>query len=186
MTFLQHASLAVTIAICIAVMIFACTVFIVYCHDRKHEELDQWVEFAFSRDSLRHVLKYYRGVAAPMLFIYVFFTCSLLMLQADGHALFADGLQQPVRAGPLSICFFALDLVLRGSFFDFMQHFDLHVSTLNMNRKLPSFVWYAFLFRMFYGLTMIKILLSFVWIYGKIRLARQAQRGAFDALRLPN
>jgi hypothetical protein len=55
-----------------------------------------------------------------------------------------------------------------------MQHFDLHVTALHMNRGNPWFVWYAFVFRMFYGFTMFKILLSFFWIYGKIRIARQA------------
>lgn len=71
---------------------------------------------------------------------------------------------------------FALDLVLRGGFFDFMQHFDLRISHVWMNKKAWGFVWYAFVFRMFYGLTLLRILISFIWIYGKIRRARDAAR----------
>jgi hypothetical protein len=167
--------LSILIALLIALMIIATTVFVVFYHDRKHEELDQWVDFAFSRDGLRHALGYYRFLALAMLTTYVLFTCSLLLLQADGHMIFADA-GVPTRGGPIATALFTLDLVLRGGFFDFMQHFDLAATHLTMNRQMHWFVWYAFVFRMFYGLTMFKILFSFVWIYGKTRIAHQAQR----------
>jgi hypothetical protein len=152
----------------------AATVFLIFYHDRKHEEIDQWVDFAFSRENLRQVLGYYRFIAVWMLVFYVLFSCSCLVLQAEGYLLFADA-EQPVQAGPMGVLLFTLDLVLRGGFFDFMQHFDLHVTALHMNRANPWFVWYAFVFRMFYGLTMFKILFSFVWVYGKVRMATTAQ-----------
>ena len=75
---------------------------------------------------------------------------------------------------------FTLDLVLRGGFFDFMQHFDMTLSHITMNREVRGFVWYSFLFRMFYGLTMFKILLSFLWIYGKISVNREVRRRVRD------
>jgi len=74
--------------------------------------------------------------------------------------------------------------VLRGGFFDIMQHFNLSVTPVQMNRQAPWFVWYAFVFRMFYGLTMMKILFSFIWIYGKIRMARQVHRESATQLQL--
>jgi hypothetical protein len=46
-----------------------------------------------------------------------------------------------------------------------------------MNTASPWFVIYAFVFRMYYSLSLIKILLSFAWIYGKIRKARQSLPG---------
>ena len=61
-----------------------------------------------------------------------------------------------------------------------MQHFDMTLSHIHMNRKVRWFVWYAFIFRMFYGLTMFKILLSFLWIWGKIKLHREAEKRARD------
>lgn len=168
--------LSVLISLLIAVMMIATTVFIVFCHDRKHEELDQWVDFAFSRDGLRHALGYYRFLAVSMLITYVLFTCSLLLLQADGHLIFADQ-GAPARGSPIATALFTLDLVLRGGFFDCMQHFDMSITHLGMNRGMRWFVWYAFVFRMFYGLTMFKILFSFVWIYGKTRQALRSQGG---------
>jgi hypothetical protein len=65
-----------------------------------------------------------------------------------------------------------------------MEHFNLGISTVFMNRKSLWFVWYCFIFRMFYALALIKILLSFVWIYGKIRMARQSFRQTSSQLRL--
>ena len=86
-----------------------------------------------------------------------------------------------MRASPIAVSLFTLDLVLRGGFFDFMQHFDMTLSHVGMNRKTRGFVWYAFMFRMFYGLTMFKILFSFLWIYGKISLNRETRRRAREA-----
>lgn len=172
---LTNTPLPIMIALFIALTMIATTVFIIFYHDRKHEELDQWVDFAFSREGLRRTFGYYRFIALSMLVFYLLFTISLLILQADGYLIFADA-GQAVKVGPISTALFALDLVLRGGFFDFMQHFDLSVSHYGMNRTMRYFVWYAFVFRMFYALTMFKILFSFVWIYGKVRRARQAQR----------
>lgn len=169
--------LSVVIALLIAAMMIATTVFVVFYHDRKHEELDRWVDFAFSRDGLRHALGYYRFLAVSMLITYIVFTCSLLLLQADGFLIFTEG-GAPVRGGPIATALFALDLVLRGGFFDFMQHFDMSITHLGMNRSKGWFVWYAFVFRMFYGLTMFKILFSFVWIYGKTRQALRSSQGS--------
>jgi hypothetical protein len=170
----------VIIALGLTVAMIAATVFLIFYHDRKHEEIDQWVDFAFSREGLRHALGYYRFIAVWMLVFYVLFSCSCLILQAEGYRLFAEG-DQPVQAGPLGVLLFTLDLVLRGGFFDFMQHFDLHVTALHLNRANPWFVWYAFVFRMFYGLTMFKILFSFVWIYGKIRITTKVLAPAAHA-----
>ena len=44
------------------------------------------------------------------------------------------------------------------------------------NRKLFWFVTYCFVFRMFYALTLIRIVISFAWIWTKIRAARQSYK----------
>jgi hypothetical protein len=169
---LSHMTPPVLLAVGLAVTMVAATVFIIFYHDRKHDELDQWVDFAFSRERLGHALRYYRFMAVSMLVFYVWFTISCLLLQAGGHQVFAQGIE-PVSAGPIGTSLFALDLVLRGGFFDIMEHFDLGATPVAMNRGTPWFVWYAFIFRMYYGVALIKILVSFVWIYGKIRMAHQ-------------
>jgi len=174
---------AVLMAIATAALMIAASVFIIFYHDRKHEELDQWVDFSLSREALRHAAMYYRFMAVSMLVFYVLFTISCLLLQAEGHLIFSYG-REPIHAGPIEASFFAIDLVLRGGFFDIMEHFDLGVSPIAMNRKLFWFVIYAFVFRMFYAVTLIKIVISFVWIYGKIRMARQMYRTNSSQLRL--
>jgi hypothetical protein len=174
---LSHMTVPVLLALGLAVAMVGATVFIIFYHDRKHDELDRWVDFAFSGERLRHALMYYRFMAVSMLVFYVLFTISCLLLQADGHAIFAHG-GEPVFAGPIGTSLFALDLVLRGAFFDIMEHFDLGVTATGMNRKAFWFIWYAFIFRMYYGVTLIKILVSFVWIYGKSRMAHQKHQSS--------
>lgn len=167
-------SYSVVIALSLAVVMISTSVFIVfYYHDRKHGELEEWVDFSFSGDSTRRALGYYRLIVVILLFFYVCFTVSCLLLQADGHLIFSDG-KSPVVAGPIATALFALDLVVRGALFDVMQHFDLRISPINMNRSAFWFVWYAFAFRMTFALTLLKILFSFIWIYGKARVARQS------------
>ena len=174
-----HLSLSVFFALGVAFAMISVVIYILVAHDRNHEKFEEWLDFSFSSQSLRDALGYYRLIAVSMLFAYVLFTTSAVWLQADGYRLFwEDG--HVVHASPIGVSLFSLDLVLRGGFFDFMQHFDLRLSHVGMNRGLRWFVWYAFVFRMFYGLTMFKILFSFLWIYGKIRLNRQAQQRARD------
>lgn len=158
-------------------------IFILFYHDSKHEELDRWVDFSFSGSTLRQALGYYRFMAVSMLFFYVLFTLSCLFLQHDGHMIFSNG-KHPVYGGPISVSLFALDLVCRGGFFDVMEHFDLRITTLLINKGAIWFWIYSFIFRIFYSLTLIKILISFAWIYGKIRIARQAQGRTSRQLRL--
>jgi hypothetical protein len=180
---LTNMTFAMLLALGLAVAMIATSVFIIFYHDRKHDELDQWVDFAFSRERLRHALTYYRFMAVSMLVFYVLFTISCLLLQAEGHQIFAHG-QEPVFSGPIGTSFFALDLVLRGGFFDIMEHFDLGVTAVAMNREASWFVWYAFVFRIYFGVTLIKILVSFVWIYGKSRMAHQAHENSAAQLQL--
>ncbi len=170
-------SLSVLFALAIAFSMVAVVAYILIAHDRNHEKFEEWLDFSFSSHSLRQALGYYRLIAVSMLFAYVLFTTSAVWLQWDGFQLFSDG-KNVVHASPIGVSLFTLDLVLRGGFFDFMQHFDMRLSHVSINRSMRWFVWYSFLFRMFYGLTMFKILFSFLWIYGKIRLNRQAQRRA--------
>lgn len=174
---------AVLLALGLALAMAGTSVFIVFSHDRKHQELDRWVDFSFSRETLRTGLSYYRFMAFSMIVFYVLFTVSCLLLQAEGYMLFAQG-DEAISAGPIGTSLFAFDLMLRGALFDVVEHFGLGVTPLLMNRRLPWFVWYAFVFRMFYSLTLMKILFSFVWIYGKIRMIRQAQRQSSVQLRL--
>ena len=169
---------SVTMALVLAPAMLANAVFTWFFHDRKHQELDQWVDYGFSRETLRNALMYYRFMGISMLVFLVLFVVSCLLLQADGHVLFTDQRRggNPVAAGPIAISFFALDLVARGAFFDVMEHFDLAVTHLHMNRAARGFVWYCFAFRMYYGLTLLRIAVSFVWIWTKISAARRGQR----------
>jgi len=76
---------AILLALGIAATMIATTIFIVFYHDRKHSELDQWIAFSFSGDTLRHALSYYRFMAVSMIVFYVLFTISCLLLQASEH-----------------------------------------------------------------------------------------------------
>ena len=174
-------TLSVLFALITAVAMIMMTSYILFQHDRNHAKFEAWVDFSFTAEALRRALDYYRVMAVSMLFTYVMFTLSAVWLQADGIPLFAEN-GVPVKAGPIAVSLFTLDMVLRGGFFDFMQHFDMTLSHIHMNRKVRWFVWYAFIFRMFYGLTMFKILLSFLWIWGKIKLLREAERRAREEL----
>ncbi|MEM1306215.1 MAG: hypothetical protein AAGG99_01705 [Pseudomonadota bacterium] len=170
---LANLSLSVLVALTVAATIAITSIVIIITHDRKHDQLDQWVQFSFSGNTLRQALAYYRFMAVSMLFFYVLFTCSCVFLQWEEHVIFKlDG--TPTLVGPLATALFTLDLVLRGGFFDVMEHFGLSVSPVTMNTAAPWFVIYSFVFRMYFALSLIKILLSFAWIYGKIRRARQA------------
>ncbi len=170
-------ALSVVFSLIVSAAMLSGLVYILYQHDQNHEKYETWVDFAFNAEGLRRAINYYRFMAVWMLFTYVAFTLSAVWLQADGYPLFAEH-GQPVRASPIAVALFTLDLVLRGGFFDFMQHFDLSLSHIAMYRGNRRFVWYAFLFRMFFGLTMLKILFSFLWIAIKIGINWQAQRRA--------
>ena len=170
-------TIAVVFAMITAAAMIVITGYILLQHDANHEKFAAWVDFSFTSEALARALDYYRVMAVSMLFTYVMFTLSAVWLQWDGVPLFIEN-GQPVKASPISVSLFTLDLVLRGGFFDFMQHFDIALSHIHMNRQVRGFVWYAFIFRMFYGLTMFKILLSFLWIYGKISVNRDLRRRA--------
>jgi hypothetical protein len=166
-------SIIFALALSVAMTVVALTLF--FTHDRNHEDLEQSVDYSFSTLTMGRALNYYRISGYAMLAAYVLFVASCLHLQWDGHQVFAKG-DTPVWAGPFQVMLFALDLVLRGGFFDFMQHFDLKVSQVWMNRKTWAFVVYAFVFRMFFALTLLRMLISFFWIYSKISRVREAER----------
>jgi len=151
-----------------------------FFHDQKHRDLESWVEYGFSRETLRHALIYYRFMGTSMVVCLVLFVISTLLLEAEGYQLFVTERRgsEAATGGPIANSFFALDLVLRGGFFDIMEHFELAITHLHMNRKLRWFVWYCFIFRIYYGLTLLRIVVSFVWIWAKIRSVRKAQSAA--------
>ncbi len=168
MPLVTNMSVPVMLAIGLSVAMTLMAFWTWFYHDSKHRDLDDWVDYGFSRDTLRHVLIYYRSMGVSMLVFYVAFVISCLLLQSDGHAIFVDASRNVVSAGPIGTSFFALDLVLRGGFFDVMEHFEFSVTTVFMNRALRWFVWYCFVFRIYYGLTLIRIAVSFVWIWAKV------------------
>lgn len=184
MLILQDLQASILVAIVISIMMIATVIFIIFYHDSKHDEIDRWVDFSFSGSTLRDALGYYRFMAVSMLFFYILFTCSCLYLQYDGFIIFADQDKHGVFGGPIATSLFALDLVCRGGFFDVMEHFDLRMTTLYINKGAVWFWIYSFIFRIFYGLTLIKMVISFAWIYGKIRLARRAYGETAKQLKL--
>ncbi|MGD9669117.1 MAG: hypothetical protein AB7U75_08660 [Hyphomicrobiaceae bacterium] len=167
--------MTIPVILCIALTLAmtAAAVWTWFYHDSKHRDLDSWIEYGFSRDTLRHVLIYYRSMGISMLVFYILFVLSCLLLQAEGKEIFVSARGEPVSGGPIATAFFALDLVLRGGFFDIMEHFELSVSAVYMNRAMRWFVLYCFVFRMYYGLTLIRIAVSFVWIWAKLYAARK-------------
>ncbi len=175
MLLLANMTIPVIFAILLSLAMAAAAIWTWFYHDSKHRDLDSWIEYGFSRDTLRHVLIYYRSMGISMLVFYMLFVISCLLLQSEGKELFTSGSGTPVHAGPISTAFFALDLVLRGGFFDIMEHFELSVTAIYMNRALRWFVWYAFVFRIYYGLTLIRIAVSFVWIWAKLHAIRRQQ-----------
>ena len=176
MTFLAiDLSVSVLMALVMSVFLTGTASFIFFYHDRKYEDLDQWIDYSFSRDTLKHVLLYYRFIAISMLIFYVLFVINLLLLQSDGIEIYKEG-----RHGIIASSFFALDLVTRGALFDVMEHWDLHLTPLSMNRSLFWFVVYCFVFRMFYALTLIRVIISFAWIWTKIRNARKQYYATLD------
>ena len=95
-------------AIAISAMMIGTVIFIIFYHDSKHDEIDRWVDFAFSGNTLRQALGYYRFMAVSMLFFYVLFTCSCLYLQHEGFMIFSNG-SEPVFGGPIATALFAED-----------------------------------------------------------------------------
>jgi hypothetical protein len=184
MLLLQGLQTSILVAIVISVAMIGTVVFIIFYHDSKHEEIDRWVDFSFSGNSLRQAFGYYRFMSVSMLFFYILFTCSCLYLQYEGFMIFANKDKVAVYGGPIATSLFALDLVCRGGFFDIMEHFDLRISTLYINKGSMWFWIYSFVFRIFYGLTLIKMVISFAWIYGKIRIARRAHGETSRQLRM--
>jgi hypothetical protein len=166
-------SASVLMAIGLSVAMIVIAVLTWFYHDTKHRDLDEWIQFGFSGDTLRHVLIYYRSMGISMLVFYVLFVVSCLFLQSDRIALFVDRDNNPVSAGPIGAALFGLDLVLRGGFFDIMEHFELSVTPVLMDRSNRWFVIYCFVFRIYYGLTLIRIALSFVWIWARIKRVRR-------------
>lgn len=171
-------TLSLILALALAVAMAGNAVFTWFFHDRKHQELYHWVEYGFSRDTLRHALMYYRFMGLSMLVFLVLFVISCLLLQADGYQLFTDQRRggNPASGGLIATTFFAIDLVLRGAFFDVMEHFDLAVTHIHMNRASRGFVWYCFVFRTYYGLTLLRFIVSFAWIWTRIEAARKGQQ----------
>ena len=104
---------SVWVAIALSVAMVLVSGFTWFYHDSKHRDLDSWVDYGFSRDTLRHALLYYRFMWLSIIVFYALFTVSCLMLQADGIKIFADD-KGPTLAGPITTAVFAFDLVLRG------------------------------------------------------------------------
>jgi hypothetical protein len=142
-------------------------IYVLFRHARQEEDIESRVDFSFNANTLKRVLLYYRTMAALMALFFSLFVLSLIFLQHfDGVEIFAEG-----KAFYVSMLFFALDLVLRGAIFDLMEHFDLSVTPVSMNREHSALVWYCFVFRMFFAVTLLKILISFAWIWSKVRRA---------------
>ncbi len=167
-------SLSVTFAIVLSIAMIVVAILTWFYHDMKHRDLDSWVQYGFSVETLRHAILYYRFMGISMLVFYVLFTVSCLMLQSAGYSLFVYRDGEPVAAGPVGAAMFTLDLVLRGGFFDIMEHFELSASPLLMNRSNTWFVIYCFVFRIYYALTLMRILVSFIWIWVRIGRARRS------------
>ena len=77
------------------------SVYIVFTHQERQEEIDSWVDYSFSREMLRQAFFYYRWIGVSMIVIYVLFTISCLLLQAEGYVIFTrrqDAGGRPARS----------------------------------------------------------------------------------------
>ncbi|MEL7047813.1 MAG: hypothetical protein AAFO75_02445 [Pseudomonadota bacterium] len=166
-------SLSVGIAIGLSVAMVVVAFLTWFYHDTKHRDLDEWVQYGFSGDTLKYVIRYYQSMGISMLVFYILFAISCLALQSDGNILFVTDDGEQVIAGPIGAAFFGLDLVLRGGFFDVMEHFEMRATTLLMDRSNGWFVLYCFVFRIYFALTLIRIAFSFAYIWVRIRQARR-------------
>ncbi|MCH9808293.1 MAG: hypothetical protein K0U74_11225 [Alphaproteobacteria bacterium] len=167
-------TLSITFALLLSIAMVVVAVLTWFYHDAKHRDLDSWAQYGFSVETLRHTVLYYRSMGISMLVFYVLFTVNCLMLQSDGFQLFTYRNGEEVVAGPVGAAMFTFDLVARGGFFDVMEHFELSTSPLVMNRANFWFVLYCFVFRIYYALTLIRIVVSFVWIWVRIKKASEA------------
>lgn len=166
-------SLSVGIAIGLSVAMVVVAFLTWFYHDTKHRDLDEWVQYGFSGDTLKYVIRYYQSMGISMLVFYILFVISCLALQSDGNILYVTSDGEQVVAGPIGAAFFGLDLVLRGGFFDVMEHFEMRATTLLMDRSNGWFVMYCFVFRIYFALTLIRIAFSFAYIWVRIRQARR-------------
>ncbi|MEO1205267.1 MAG: hypothetical protein AAFV45_02955 [Pseudomonadota bacterium] len=166
-------SLSVGLAIGLSVAMVVVAFLTWFYHDTKHRDLDEWVQYGFSGDTLKYVIRYYQSMGISMLVFYILFVISCLALQSDGNILYVTSDGEQVVAGPIGAAFFGLDLVLRGGFFDVMEHFEMRATTLLMDRSNGWFVMYCFVFRIYFALTLIRIAFSFAYIWVRIRQARR-------------
>lgn len=151
-----------------AVVFSAAGAFVFFYHYKISEDIEQQVDYSFSHSVMRTFVLYYRSLAIPMIVFFFLFVASLWFIQRSIQSPLFEGGAATLPA----ILTFSFDLVLRGAFFDFMEHFDLWVTQHRMNKELFWFVVYAFTFRMFYAVTLLRLLMSFAWLWGKIRLTR--------------
>jgi len=161
-------------ALILAGAFIASTIYVVFFHHRHLANMEQWVEYSYSHTIFRRTIIYFRVIAITMAVYFVLFTISLLTLEYwGGYQIFKEG-----KTGLFGIVIFAFDMVCRGAFFDFMEHFDLSLSYVTMNRENFWFVIYAFIFRMFYAMSLLRIIISSAWIFGKISKVRRGMSEA--------
>ena len=91
MLLVTNMSLSVVMALVMSFAMTVTAVVIFFFHDQKHQDLDRWIDYGFSRETLKHALIYYRLLAISMLVFYALFVGNLLWLQAEGYAIYADG-----------------------------------------------------------------------------------------------
>jgi hypothetical protein len=165
------ATIAVGLCVVAAVWMIGIATWVFMTHARRHVEFEELIDYG-SGATLRQVFLYYRSMIFWLGWFFLLFALSVVLLEAAGYVdLFAEG-----YVGPLGVLTFAFDLALRGAFFDVMEHFKLAVTAVEMNRNNWWFVVYCFVFRMFYSLALFRILMSFAWIYGKIRMVRRERQ----------
>ena len=92
-------SFAILLAIALSIAMSIMSIFIVFTHQERQEEIDSWLDYSFSREMLGRAFHYYRWIGVSMIVVYVMFTISCLLLQAEGYVIFSDG-KAPVTAGP--------------------------------------------------------------------------------------
>ena len=69
-------SFSILLAIVLTVAMSIMSIYIVFTHQERQEEIDSWVDYSFSRETLRRAFFYYRWIGVSMIVFYVLFTIS--------------------------------------------------------------------------------------------------------------
>jgi hypothetical protein len=134
---------------------------------RGIEPTDDLVQQAVNREALEYNLM----MAASVLPMTVVFA---LMAHYWQYASTEVPIFAHAPHGVGDVLLFSTDLAFRGIVFDFMEHFEIHLSDIRMNFSNYWFVGVSFVFRLYCAVLVLKALIGYV-VFRKTSAARQTK-----------